>query len=303
MRSSDMEIVTLTSGEAGLSVAPAIGGGIVRFWTVNRGSEIDWLRPGNARALALRDPTALACFALVPYSNRIRDGRFTFMGRVIELPRGAMREANAEHGHGWDRAWTVSEHAADSLTVEYRHKADHWPFDYRARQSFRLDHGGLTVTMTLANEADAPMPCGLGLHPYFPRARGTLLRAQVDGMWLTDDDVLPRALVAPDASADPRLGLNVDERALDNVFSGWSGTAVIEWPDSGRALKLQMNAENRFLVVYSPPGEPYFCAEPVTNCTDAFNLAVQGRTDTGMIVLAPGEVVTAIIRFTPIART
>jgi len=64
-----------------------------------------------------------------------------------------------------------------------------------------------------------------------------------------------------------------------------------------------MNAEIRFLVVYSPPGEPYFCAEPVTNCTDAFNLAVQGRTDTGMIVLAPGEVVTVIIRFTPIART
>ena len=40
-----------------------------------------------------------------------------------------------------------------------------------------------------------------------------------------------------------------------------------------------------FLVVYTPPGEDFFCAEPVSNATDAFNLAAAGRTDTGMLVL------------------
>ena len=38
-----------------------------------------------------------------------------------------------------------------------------------------------------------------------------------------------------------------------------------------------------FLVVHTPSGEDYFCAEPVSNCTDAFNL-VHTRADTGMLV-------------------
>jgi galactose mutarotase-like enzyme len=41
-----------------------------------------------------------------------------------------------------------------------------------------------------------------------------------------------------------------------------------------------------------PPGKDYFCAEPVSNCTDAFNLAHE-RYDTGMIVIAPGQTVSA----------
>ncbi len=53
----------------------------------------------------------------------------------------------------------------------------------------------------------------------------------------------------------------------------------------------------RFLVVYTPPGESYFCAEPVSHCTDAFNLADRGRNDTGMIVLPPGKAASATVRF------
>ena len=54
-----------------------------------------------------------------------------------------------------------------------------------------------------------------------------------------------------------------------------------------------------FLVVYSPAGEDYFCAEPVSHCTDAFNLAAQGRADTGMLTLQPGASVSATVRLRP----
>jgi aldose 1-epimerase len=54
-----------------------------------------------------------------------------------------------------------------------------------------------------------------------------------------------------------------------------------------------------FLVVYTPPGEDFFCAEPVSNATDAFNLAAAGRTDTGMLVLEPGRSASARVTFTP----
>ena len=53
-----------------------------------------------------------------------------------------------------------------------------------------------------------------------------------------------------------------------------------------------------FLTLYTPAGEPYFCAEPVSNITNAFNLA-PGRDDTGLIVLAPGATIAARVHFTP----
>jgi aldose 1-epimerase len=51
--------------------------------------------------------------------------------------------------------------------------------------------------------------------------------------------------------------------------------------------------------VYTPPGASYFCAEPVSHCTDAFNLAAQARDDTGMLVLEPGASVSAAVRLRP----
>jgi aldose 1-epimerase len=52
-------------------------------------------------------------------------------------------------------------------------------------------------------------------------------------------------------------------------------------------------------VVYTPPGEAFFCVEPVSHITDAFNLAAAGRTDTGMLSLLPGESVRATLTLTP----
>ena len=53
------------------------------------------------------------------------------------------------------------------------------------------------------------------------------------------------------------------------------------------------------LVVYTPAGQGFFCVEPATNCVDAFNLADAGRTDTGLIVLEPGDTATGDVTFIP----
>jgi aldose 1-epimerase len=45
--------------------------------------------------------------------------------------------------------------------------------------------------------------------------------------------------------------------------------------------------------------QPYFCAEPVSHCTDAFNLAAQGHGDTGMLMLEPGASLSATVRLRP----
>ena len=61
---------------------------------------------------------------------------------------------------------------------------------------------------------------------------------------------------------------------------------------------MEADAPFDFMVCYSPD-DPYVCVEPVSNATDAFNLAESGRTDTGMAVLQPGEVLRGVVRLRP----
>jgi aldose 1-epimerase len=102
--------------------------------------------------------------------------------------------------------------------------------------------------------------------------------------------------VAPPPDRDPGRGLAVNRVALDNAFVGWDGQAVVTWPERRVRLRLAASALLGTLVVYSPPGQSFFCAEPVSHITDAFNLAAAGQADTGMLTLAPGETVRVTLR-------
>jgi len=289
----------LTAGRAALALAPSVGGSIARYWWKVDGANMDWFRPAGARGIAARDAASMACFPLVPFSNRVRHGRFTFAGREIRLPPNQLPAPHAEHGHGWQAPWAIVARADDRLTIEYRHRADAWPFAYRARQTFRLSPSALVVDIAVTNLARQGMPVGIGLHPYFPRTPRTSLTARVDRIWLTDHEVMPVALAKPPSAFRLDRGLRVGHSNLDNAYTGWRRRAEIHWPERRARLVMSASGPLRFLVVYAPPKESYFCAEPVSNCTDAFNLAAAGRLDTGMIVLPPQARVAARVTFQP----
>jgi aldose 1-epimerase len=292
-------VINLRAGRAELGVAPGIGGSIAHYRWIDGPRAHDWLRPTAREDLLPGTADRLACFPLVPFSNRIRDGRFDFGGHAIRLPLNQWPQPHAEHGHGWQHPWDVVERAADRLALEFDHPADAWPFAYRARQEFVLTEDELRVTLSAENRGGETMPVGLGLHPYFPRTPRCRLSARVDAMWATDDEVMPTALTG----ADPRLadgnGMPVAATVLDNAFTGWRREATIEWPEHRARLRIEADPPLDFLVVYTPAAEDYFCAEPVSHCTDAFNLAVQGRSDTGMLTLDSGAILPVSVRFRP----
>jgi len=289
-----MDLITLRADGAGLVLAPAAGGSVARYWIDGGAVPLDLLRPW--RAPRHDEPLAAAAFPLVPYSNRIRAGRFfSFQGRDVALPLNRPPERHTIHGHGWQAGWRPLEVRAREAVLGYRHAADAWPWAYRARQHFVLAPTSLSVALTLTNESDAAMPAGLGGHPYFQRTPRTTLTADVRAIWLTDDEVMPTTLAAPRPDADPARGVMVDAVALDNCFVGWRRRAVIERAEDGVRLAMTAEAPLDFLVVYTPPGRPFFCAEPVSHVTDAVNLAAAGLTDTGASVLEPGETLRATV--------
>ena len=291
-------LLHLHAGPFAVTLCPDIGGGIVRAegW----GQEL--LRPAREMAVAARDPLRLAAYVLVPFSNRVRDARFPFEGRTYQLARNFPPEPHAIHGNGWQRSWQVmrSDGRAAVLALDHdpvRDGADSWPFAYHAEQDYRLTADGFAVELRLTNKDVRRMPAGLGLHPFFPLTPATRLSARLGGVWQSDARKLPATHAGLPPTWDFANGQPVAPLSVDNCFTGWDQAAVIEWPDRRLRLRLEASPNLRSLVIFVPQAHDYFCVEPVSNINDAFNLAAEGVPDTGLVVLASGETMTARIDF------
>lgn len=300
MQQVTIDTIDVRAGTAILQVSPVAGGSITRYASVHDGQTFEWMRPALPDAVRTRSAGSTSSFPLVPFSNRIRDAAFRFRGRTIQLAANAPAP-HALHGHGWRQPWTVASQSANGLTLEYRHEADAWPWDYHAEQHFDLTAERLTVRFVVTNESPEPMPVGFGVHPYYVRTPQVRFRAAVGQMWRTDANAMPVELVVPPAGLPlGGLGLSPDATVLDNNFLGFGGRARVEWPEWNAGLEIVSDPVYSCLVIYTPEGRDFFCAEPVTNCIDAFNLADQGRTDTGLIVLDPGDTAAGDVSFTPV---
>jgi aldose 1-epimerase len=293
-----MDIVTLRAEAFRLQLAPGAGGMVTRYWLERGGRVWEWLRPASDLAVSQRDGYEAAAFPLVPFSNRIRGGRFRFAGRDVTLPLNRPPERHAIHGQGWQAEWTTREVSATTALLECRHAPDAWPWAYRATQRFALSSTGLTVELALHNHSDVPMPAGLGWHPYFLRTPRTTLTAAVERIWLTDAEMMPTELAPSPVAARLSAGVAIDAVPLDNGFTGWSRRAVIDWPERGARLIMTAERPLDFLTVFIPPSLPFFCVEPVSHATDALNLAAPA-TEVGRRQLAPGATLQARITLTP----
>ena len=295
-------LLELATAAARVTLAPEIGGAIASFTVGGR----PMLRPTPRTALDARDVRRLACYPLVPYSNRIRNAELRFDGRRYALARNFGDHPHSIHGVGWQRAWTVVEHATDHARLALVHDAQGddahaWPWPFEAKLAFHLqdmDRNAalLVATIALRNTGSVPFPFGLGFHPFFPKRAGTRLGFSADGVWRNDAAQLPKALeTIPDEwRFDPPRAL--DELALDNVFTGWRGGATLVDDAARTSIRVEADRALGILVVYAPPGADFIAVEPVSHETDAFNRSADGATHTGARVLRPGSAFSCTMR-------
>ncbi len=302
-------LVRLVDGDLHAEIAPEIGGAIAAFWSFGkREPRMDWLRPATPGALARGDILGMASFPLVPFCNRIRDGRARFEGREIRMaPNHPSLPSSPHplHGIGWQRPWTVLARTDTCCELGlYVPASEAWPWRFSAMQRIELLDGVLQVGLSILNEDTVAMPAGLGHHPYFPRGAGTRLACSTAAMWRADGEVMPVALETGGIVDRLRAGLALDEADLDNNFVGWDRHARIDWPAQGdtpaRSLRIEADPVLDHFVVYAPPGGDHFCAEPVSQCTDWLNLLDRyGRGPLGGARLAAGEPLAVSFRLVP----
>lgn len=274
--------ISLADGELTLELLPDLGAAVASLRYQGR----DALRPAPP---GTGDPFETAAFALVPFANRIAGGRFQVGGRQVRIERNAPGQAHPLHGHAWRLPWRVQSAARARAVLSFEHPPDSWPWHYAVTQTLTLHAGSLEVLLTLENLDSTPMPAGLGWHPYFHKGRGALLQAHLEGVWLTDEEMLPVRLAhgarfahwgRGDALAQPQL--------IDHCHTGWNGVARIMLPEQRLRLTLSASRELRWLHIYSPPEKDFFCIEPVSQMPNAVNRSAPPAL-TGHRLLAPGE--------------
>jgi aldose 1-epimerase len=235
---------------------------------------------------------------LIPWPNRIRDGRYPFGGADQQLALTEPDRHNAIHGLTRHVPWTLVEHTASSVTqsvVVYPQPG--WPGILQASLTTTLSDDGLVVEVTATNIGGTVVPFGYGVHPYL-----TAGESRVDDLTLTlpvsrylavDDRLLPISVEdVAGTEHDLRRPAPLGARVFDTAFTG------VEPDDDGR-WRVRLEHGDRFAELWAEEQFGWLqlytgadrrdiglALEPMTCGPDAFN---PGPTHDDVIELKPAE--------------
>ena len=238
---------------------------------------------------------------LIPWPNRIRDGRYTFGGTERQLPLSEPEKHNASHGLARWACWDLLDQTSSSVTVGYRlHPQPGWSWVLELTTVYALGDDGLTVTTTARNVGDGDAPYGYGAHPYLaigdtPVAEVVLHVEATDYLEVDPDRLLPVATHPVAGTAyDYREPRAIGELALDTAFTGLSRGADGRWAVtvSGLAtgaVTVWGDEAYTWTQVFTGRAHPRtegstgIAVEPMTCPPDAF------RSGTDLVVLRPEQ--------------
>lgn len=295
--------MTLTRGDQRATVVEV--GGALRCYVVEGLELLDGYR-ADEMCSGARGQT------LIPWPNRLRDGRYEFEGEAYQVPLSEPEKQNAIHGLVRWANWTARDRTDDRVTMEHvLHPQAGYPFALHLAITYELTAGGLRVETTATNVGAATCPYGAGAHPYLTLGTDTidslLLRAP-GATWLPQDD---RGIPT---GAEPVERTQYDFRELrpigtvkldtgyTNLERDDDGVARVEMqtPDGKHSVALWLDETYPYLMLFSGDSLPEagrrrrgLGIEPMTCAPDAF------ESGNGLQRLAPGGSFTSVWGIAP----
>jgi aldose 1-epimerase len=112
---------------------------------------------------------------LVPWPNRIGDGRYRFGDTEYQLALTEPEKHNAIHGLLLWSSWDAVDHRPGEVTMRASiHPMQGYPWHLDVHVRYALSAEGLTVTTTATNTGDTAAPYGCGQHPYLSPGTGLI---------------------------------------------------------------------------------------------------------------------------------
>jgi aldose 1-epimerase len=285
-----------------LVIVPSLGASINALGVKQGSGFQSLLRVTPGAALNRNSASPFSSFTLAPFSNRIRGAKFVFNNLEYQL-RATASDGSTQHGDVRNRAWQVVARDKNSLSCAFdsRDIPDfNFPFPIRMKLIYTLQDSIFETRLELENLGNSNMPAGFGLHPYFVRnlngSGDVKLEFLATGIYETDQSFIPTAGMKPiPAIFDFSSSRPVGDTPLNHVFGGWNGTALLGYDNA--VLKLEASEVFSHLCVFASP-DGTLAVEPISHCTDGFNLLAKGIQDTGVKILAPGESLGGWVRLT-----
>ena len=236
---------------------------------------------------------------LIPWPNRLEDGRYEFDGRRHQLPLTEPEHRNAIHGLVRSESWAVGEREPRRVVMEHTLRPrPGYPFTLGLRIEYALSDAGLRVTTTATNIGAEACPFGAGAHPYLtvgtPTVDSATLRVPAATVLRCDERGLPvGAMAVAETDHDFRRPRPIGATHLDHAFTdlerGGDGLARVELaggPD-GAGLTLWLGEAFGYVMVFT--GDPLpdvarhsVAIEPMTCPPNAF------RTGAALVRIEPG---------------
>lgn len=224
---------------------------------------------------------------LMPWPNRVADGRWTLNGEPQQLDITEVDRSNALHGLLRYTPYTLVERTESSVTLAATVFPQHgYPFLLDTTVRYELVDGGLAVTHTATNRSAAAAPVAVGTHPFLSigdvPSEELTLTVHASTYFDVDDRLNPIAEVAVENTRfDLRGGVPVAGLELDTAFGGVATvdgvSAVLRAPD-GREVRLLQDENHGYVQVYTTTTFPKkggpgvaVAIEPMTAPPDAFN--------------------------------
>jgi aldose 1-epimerase len=241
---------------------------------------------------------------LIPWPNRLADGRYRFDGVDHELGLSEPAKHNAIHGLLRWRSWQASERASNRVVMSTRlHPMPGYPFALDVSIAYELNEDGLTVATSAVNVGERACPYGTGQHPYISPGASLLddcsLELPARTRVLTDDErQLPIGREPVEGSElDFRRARRIGETRVDCAFTDLTRDAQgyaltrLSRPD-GSCVELWVDEHYPFVEIFTgdtlAPSRRRggLAVEPMTCAPNAF------QSGDGLIRLEPEQLVT-----------
>lgn len=224
---------------------------------------------------------------LVPWPNRVRDGRWVLDGAVQQLDLTEVDRTNAIHGLLRNTPYQLVDKTDDAVTLGAAVVPQHgYPFHLWTTVEYRLTGNGVRVTHSVTNLGDRPAPYAVGTHPFIRVGSHSVdeltITARTVEHVMVDERLNPVGFEPASGGWDLAEGRLISELALDDAFriepdadgvtrtvlSASDGTETEVWQD-GDWQWLQLFITRSFPTASGPVTA--IAVEPMTAPADALN--------------------------------
>ncbi len=299
IRENGLDFVKIFNAETGehLSIVPEFGANVNSLVLWHDGKLYSVLE-GNSRREDFQGNRVFRGAKLLPFPNRIKEGKFFFRNKLYHLPRNYTWEGNAAHGFVYDKPFRLVERNTSEewgeVLFSYEYSGDYpgYPFPFTVHIHYRLQREtGFVCETRVRNGGEEEMPLGDGWHPFFTfgdSVNQLLLRFPARKQILLNHKLIPTGEKREfkdyqeftpfgDRHFDSCFLLNDQaERQRIELRHQQEDLTIVLWQEVGPG-------KYNYLQIYTPPERTSVALEPMTCNVDAFN------NGEGLIILKPGD--------------